>query len=213
MPCLATSKHFWLLIVTLKHCERSRLELVNELYLFLHRRHLSRCELTFFVSRVVCFLFFLLLNIQVFHCLFNFSLLLFLPLLLHVLGECWPSRPNLVEVEVSGRCLASQKFIIWPVVLSSFCILFSGAVSAQLFLRHPINLKVLASDCQDPLQDSKDVCNMLFRKVPLIIVPFEVHYQLLTSWQRRSGERVDSSNRDFSVHVVIEWTKVKSDQI
>ena len=213
MPCLATPEHFWLLIVTLKHCERSRLELVNELYLFLHRRHLSRCELTFFVSRVVCFLFFLLLNIQVFHCLFNFSLLLFLPLLLHVLGECWPSRANLVEFEVSSRCLACQKFIIWPVILSSFCILFSGAVSAQLFLRHPINLKVLASDCQDPLQDSKDVCNMLFRKVPLIIVPFEVHYQLLTSWQRRSGERVDSSNRDFSVHVVIEWTKVKSDQV
>ena len=179
MPCLATPEHFWLLIVTLKHCERSRLELVDELYLFLHRRHLRRCEFTFFVSRVVCFLLFLLLNIQVFHCLFDFSLLLFL--LLHVLGECWPSRPNLVEVEGSGRCLTCQKFIIRPVVPSSFCILFSCTVSAQLFLRHPVNLKVLASDCQDPLQDSKDVLNMLFREVPFIVVPFEVHDQLLTT--------------------------------
>ena len=72
---------------------------------------------------------------------------------------------------------------------------------------------MLASDCQDPLQDSKDVLNMLFREVPFIVVPFEVHDQLLTTCQRRGGERVDSCDGDFSVHVVVEWTKVESDQI
>jgi hypothetical protein len=119
----------------------------------------------------------------------------------------------LVKVEVPCRCLASQEFVLWPVVLSSFRILLCRAVGTKLLLWYSINLEGLVLDCQYSLQDPEDVLDVLLGKIPLVIGTLEVHDQLLTVRQSRGSERVNCIYRDFSVHVVVERTKVKGYQI
>ena len=54
---------------------------------------------------------------------------------------------------------------------------------------------------------------MLLGKIPFVIVALEVHNQLRTVRQSRGSERVNRVYGDFSVHVVVERTKVKGYQI
>ena len=119
----------------------------------------------------------------------------------------------MVKVEVPCRCLASQEFVLWPVVLSCFRILLCRAVGTKLLLWYSINLEGLVLDCQNSLQDPEDVLDVLLGKIPFVIVTLEVHDQLLTVRQSRGSERVNCIYGDFSVHVVVERTKVEGYQI